>query len=91
MNKNEYSGEEMVKIICQALEQFESSRKKVVIMNREAVANRLHVSKVTLWRWHKSGYLHAIKYGRAVWYREEDIEAFERGERITNFGGSNDE
>lgn len=73
-------------IFRQILKENEES-KKVVILNREAVANRLHVSKSTLWRWDHSGYLKPVRYGRAVWYRLTDIEAMERGERIINEGG----
>lgn len=73
-------------IIDQALERLES-KKKVVMLNREAVARRLHISMSTLWRWDRSGYLKAVRYGRAVWYRLTDIEALERGERIIIEGG----
>lgn len=90
MAKSEYSGDEMMQIICQALETYES-KKRITLMNRAAAASRLHVSLTTLWRWNKSGYLRAIKYGSAVWYREEAIEALERGERITTNGEINDD
>ena len=38
----------------------------------------LKVTKPTLWRWHKSGYLVPFKVGRKPFYRKSDIE------RITN-------
>ncbi len=71
-------------MIFRQILQENEDKKKVVILNREAVANRLHVSKSTLWRWDRTGYLKAVRYGRAVWYRESDIEALERGERNIN-------
>lgn len=80
MNNEKLTGEEIGMIICQALEKYEA-KKRITLLNREAVANRLKVSMSTLWRWNKSGYLRAIKYGRAVWYRLDDIEAFESGEK----------
>lgn len=55
---------------------------ETVLLNRDAVANRLKVSKSTLWRWSRSGYLTAIHIGRAVWYRKVDVERIARGEII---------
>ncbi len=87
MNQENLTGEEIGMIICQALEKYEA-KKHIILLNREAVANRLRVSLSTLWRWNKTGYLRAIKYGRAVWYKMDDIEAFERGERnVSEFEG----
>lgn len=90
MNKNTIYGDEIGMIIDQALERLES-KKKVVMLNREAVARRLHISMSTLWRWDRSGYLKAVRYGRAIWYRLADIEALERGERNINEGGNGNE
>lgn len=38
---------------------------------------RLHKSKATLWRWHKSGYLPRHKRGGNVWYWEKDVARVE--------------
>lgn len=80
MQLNDLSAEDFRKLIEKIIDD-KKEKTSVKLINREAVAKRLHVSFSTLWRWSKSGYLRAIKYGRAVWYLLEEIEAFERGER----------
>lgn len=46
------------------------------LMTRDDVCEYLGVTKPTLHRWNKLGYLTCIKVGSKVRYRREDIEAF---------------
>lgn len=59
------------------IKQEESQREAK--LTRAAVRTRLHVDDTTLWRWDKSGYLKAIRYGRSVYYREADVKKIEEG------------
>lgn len=43
------------------------------LMSSDDVARQLGVSKMTLWRWDKIGYLKAIKVGKQRRYRRQDI------------------
>ena len=45
------------------------------------VAIELRVSKNTLWRWDKMGYLSPVKVGRKSLYRKSDIDALRSGEK----------
>ena len=45
------------------------------------VAGELGVSKNTLWRWDKIGYLSPVKVGRKSLYRKSDIDALRSGEK----------
>lgn len=49
-------------------------RKKEFTLTREDVTARLCVSKSTLERWHKSGYLRGRKVGAVVRYCEADVD-----------------
>ena len=46
------------------------------LMTRDEVCEYLGVTKPTLHRWNKLGYLKCVKVGSKVRYRREDIEAF---------------
>jgi len=46
------------------------------LMTRDEVCEYLGVTKPTLHRWNKQGYLTCVKVGTKVRYRREDIEAF---------------
>lgn len=46
------------------------------LMTRDEVCEYLGVTKPTLHRWDKLGYLKCVKVGHKVRYRREDIEAF---------------
>lgn len=46
------------------------------LMTRDEVCEYLGVTKPTLHRWNKLGYLTCVKVGSKVRYRREDIEAF---------------
>lgn len=43
------------------------------LMSSDDVARQLGVSKMTLWRWDRIGYLNSIKVGRQRRYRRQDI------------------
>lgn len=45
----------------------------------DEAAERLHVSKVTLWRWNNTGYLKPVWIGRKTFYRQSDIDAIKQG------------
>jgi DNA-binding transcriptional MerR regulator len=57
------------------------------ILSRDETAKRLGVHPHTLDNWHKRGEGPARRtrspFGRGVFYREEDIEQFEREQGIT--------
>ena len=55
-----------------ALMEYAEGR-KTKYLTREEVAERYHVDKSTLWRWHRSGYLRGIKVGRRTLYSEESL------------------
>lgn len=38
------------------------------------VRSRLGISHTTLWRWQRKGYLHSVKVGNNLRWREKDIE-----------------
>ena len=46
------------------------------LMTRDEVCEYLGVTKPTLHRWNKLGYLTNVHVGRKVRYRREDVEAF---------------
>lgn len=45
------------------------------LISQDEVADKLGVSKNTLWRWSKTGYLTPIKVGRKPFYKLSDVEA----------------
>jgi len=44
------------------------------LLKIEEVMERLQISRQTLWAWNKVGKLLAVKLGKAVRYRETDVE-----------------
>ena len=78
------SAEELTEIIEEAVQKAIASvtpEKKEMPLSREAAARRLNVDLSTLWRWDRNGFLKPVKIGRAVYYREYDLDRLERGER----------
>ena len=52
-----------------------------MLITPEQAADTLKVSKVTLWRWEKSGYLVPVSIGGKKRYRNSDIaKIIEKGE-----------
>lgn len=62
-----------------ALYLLEYTRKQVAdnetekLLSREEVCDQLAVTKPTLWRWAKRGYLVPVKVGNRPLYRQSDI------------------
>ncbi len=65
-------------VLSDLLQQKETERMESRL-TRAAVRERLKVDDTTLWRWNKSGYLKAIKVGRACYYNENDVRNIEEG------------
>lgn len=57
---------------------------KRILLTRTETAALLRVSAVTLWKWHKRGYLIPIKIGGRVLYPAADIDRI-----IERKGGNN--
>lgn len=51
-----------------------------VSMSADEVATKLNVTRVTLWRWEKSGYLVPKKVGRKPFYLRSQVERLLRKE-----------
>ena len=45
----------------------------------DKAAKQLHVSKVTLWRWNKIGYLQPVRIGCKTYYKQSDLDAIKQG------------
>lgn len=46
---------------------------QTTLLSRKEVMELLGVCETTLFNWRKSGYLEAVKVGRKVFYRREDV------------------
>lgn len=57
-----------------------SFKPKESYLTVEEAAHRLGVSRSTLWRWDKEGYLPKIKRGKKITYRLSDVERIINGE-----------
>lgn len=44
------------------------------LLTVDDVSKRLHINRVTIWRWERDGYLKPKKIGRKKYYRQSDIE-----------------
>ena len=51
----------------------EAKKEECATLTPDEVAARLNVTKVTLWRWQRLGYLQPVKVGRKTLYRQSDI------------------
>lgn len=49
--------------------------KRETYLTPDEVASELGVSKNTLWRWEKRGYLIPIKVGRKPFYKRSDVDS----------------
>lgn len=49
-------------------------KEKESYLSADQVCQLLQVSKPTLWRWQKSGYLEPVRFGGKVRYKESDIK-----------------
>ena len=59
----------------------ESEMKDEKFLSVDEVAEELKVTKPTLWRWDKIGYLKPVKVGRKCLYRLSDINNLREGRR----------
>lgn len=74
--------EELEEAIRSVVSDFLAEReadKKDALIRRKATTERLNVDNSTLWRWEKAGYLIPVRIGKAVYYRESDVQAIEEG------------
>lgn len=70
-----------LKELCSYFVQQEFDRQKKLqeqendgLLNSKQVKEMLNVKAETLWRWHKTGYLHHVKIGCRNYYRREDVD-----------------
>lgn len=61
----------------------EAKKEEVATLTPDQVAARLNVTKVTLWRWQRLGYLTPVKVGRKTLYRQCDIINLMEGKEAT--------
>lgn len=64
-------------VINQAKAEAEAA-KEMATLTREEVTKLLNVTKPTLWRWEKEGYLIPKKVGKRVLYLRSEVEAMVR-------------
>ncbi len=68
-------------LISEAQKSKESEMKDEVYLSADEAAKELQVTKPTLWRWDKNGYLQPVKVGRKCLYRLSDINSLREGRR----------
>ena len=68
-----------------------ADREQTRWLTPDQAADILHCSRITLWRWVKSGKLRAFKFGRLVRYRLADLEAMAEPVEPQKKGGSEDD
>lgn len=66
-------------IVSEAMAAKEAERKEEKYLTPDEVADMVGVSKNTLWRWEKKGYLIPIKFGRKSFYKQSDINKILEG------------
>ena len=66
-------------LISEAQKSKECEVKDETFLSVEETAKELRVTKPTLWRWDKDGYLKPVKIGGRVFYRRSDIDKLLRG------------
>lgn len=70
-----------LELIAMAKESNEKEEDNELLTIKEC-CEILNVTKGTLWRWNKSGYLQSVKIGRSPYYRKSDIETLKKGRQI---------
>lgn len=63
----------------------ETEKESPIWLTPDQVAKRLKVTRCTLWRWNKEGYLPNCKFGNRTRYKLSDVERVEEAEK----GGEN--
>ncbi len=61
-------------LITDALDEYKQESKSEILLSIDEVAQKLNVTKPTLWRWAKNNYLLPIKVGKKTMYRLTDVE-----------------
>lgn len=61
-------------------ERGNASPVKERFLTAKQVAEKLGVTKTTLWRWEKENYLKPVRFGSKLRYRESDILALMEGQ-----------
>ena len=67
---------------CAVAKAMTNSKPKETYLTVDEAALRLGVSRSTLWRWDKEGYLTKIKRGKKNTYRLSDVERIINGELV---------
>ncbi len=65
---------ETVKQVMREAKAEAEAAKEMATMTLQEVAELLNVTKPTLWRWEKAGYLIPKKVGKRVLYLKSDVE-----------------
>lgn len=90
MNLNEIPSNAQVLVSLSDLKEFalglinksqvsDHKEEKAKFLSPEEAATKLKVSRVSLWRWEKAGYLTANRIGGKVYYKESDITKLMEG------------
>ena len=70
-------------VVLTTIEEYGQAQQPNVVDDAEVTVEetckQLHTSKVTLWRWDKSGYLKPVRIGTKVFYRQSDIDRLKQG------------
>lgn len=61
-------------LITDALDEYKQESKSEILLSIDEVAQKLNVTKPTLWRWAKNNYLVPIKVGKRPMYKLTDVE-----------------
>ena len=69
---------ETVKQVMKQAKAEAEAAKEMATLTREEVAELLNVTKPTLWRWEKAGYLIPKKVGKRVLYLRSEVEEMVR-------------
>ena len=78
LNKNDL--QELVFLLLDDWQKKQSKQEKEEkFLSREEVCDLLNVTKPTLWRWAKRGYLVPVKVGNRPVYKKSDIDKLMKG------------
>lgn len=66
-------------IISEFMAEFQPPKEEDALCTPEQAAAKVQVTKVTLWRWAKQGYLSPVHIGGKVFYKESDIKKLMEG------------
>lgn len=59
--------EETISALC------ESGKKDVVWLSADQVCEKLGITRTTLWRWSREGYISGTKFGKRIRFAESDV------------------